>query len=102
MLGRNVENTGKSMLLIKAIPSVEFSEEEAGQAIMNACDSQQRVVLIAMANACDKMGRDGGSWPMQCRAIVDGIRGPGSGLSAHDRSRIASMLGCLIDHLTEQ
>jgi hypothetical protein len=89
------------MLLSRAIEMVHFSEEEAGKAIMSACDSQQRIVLIAMANAVDDMTRDGGSWPMQCRAIVNGIRGPGSGLSANDRSRIASMLRCLVDHLTE-
>jgi hypothetical protein len=92
---------GCVMLLSRAIEPVSFSEEEAGKAIMGACDDQQRVVLIAMANAVDDMSRKGGSWPMQCRSIVDGCRGPGSGLSANDRSRIASMLGCLMDHLTE-
>jgi hypothetical protein len=89
------------MLLRRAIDVVEFSEEQVGTAIARASDEQQRYVLIAMANAVDRMSIEGGSWPFQCRAIVDGSCGPGSGLSANDRSRIASMLDCLLDHLRE-
>ena len=85
-------------MLRKEVQAVIFSAEEIGLAIVNDSDKTQRQVLIAMANAVDEMGRTGGSWPMQCRAIVDGF---GEGLSTHDRSRISSMLSCLIDHLNE-
>ena len=86
-------------MLERTIPTVVFSCEDVGEAFATASDKQQRCVLIAMANAVDEMGRNGGSWPLQCRAIVDGYAT--NGLSVCDRSRIASMLGCLIDHLTE-
>tara|TARA_R110000822_G_scaffold217593_2_gene352122 strand:- start:134 stop:418 length:285 start_codon:yes stop_codon:yes gene_type:complete len=86
-------------LLTRLMPPVEFSTEEVGTAIANAGDYEQREVLIAMANAVDKMAWNNGSWPDQCRAIVEGCRG--TGLAQHDRIRISSMLGCLIDHLNE-
>ena len=89
------------MLLRRVIEPVEFSEEEVGKAIINAGDDQQRIILLAMANAVDDVTRSGGSWLMQCRSIDDGCCGPGSGLTQFDRSRIASMLNCLMDHLTE-
>ena len=87
------------MLLRRRIETVEFSEEEVGTAFVQANDEQQRITLIAMANAVDEMGIEGGSWVQQCRAIVDGCRGRGSGLCENDRARIASMLDCLLDHL---
>lgn len=89
------------MLLRRVIEPVEFSEEVVGKAIVDAGDDQQRIILLSMANAVDDVARNGGSWAMQCRSIVDGCCGPGSGLTPFDRSRIASMLGCLMDHLTE-
>jgi len=54
-----------------------------------------------MVNRVDLMDMRGGSWACQCRAIVNGVNGADSGLSASDRSRIASMLNCLLDHLNE-
>lgn len=87
-------------LLTRAVQSVLFSAEEVGEAIATTDDARQRAVLIAMADAVDKMAANGGSWPMQCRAIVDGCRAGGT-LSQADRIRISSMLGCLIDHLDE-
>ena len=81
------------------MPPAEFSTEEVGTAFANAGDYEQREVLIAMANAVDKMAWNNGSWPDQCRAIVEGYND--SGLSQSQRIRIASMLGCLIDHLNE-
>jgi hypothetical protein len=89
-----------SLLIRKKIDDVVITCEEDGTLIANANDEQQRVFLRAMANAVDKMGRDGGSWPMQCRAIVDGCR-KGGGLSQSERIRIRSMLDCLMDHLSE-
>jgi hypothetical protein len=86
-------------MITKAIHSVTISSAEVGEAVVSACDSTQREVLIAMANAVDQIGRDGGSWPMQCRYIVDGFYR--EGLSQSDRVRIASMLDCLVDHLKD-
>lgn len=86
-------------MITRAIQSVVISSAEVGEAIAIACDSTQREVLIAMANTVDQIGRNGGSWPMQCRYIVDGFGC--EGLSQSDRARIASMLDCLIDHLKE-
>jgi hypothetical protein len=54
------------MLLRRAIDVVEFSEKQVGTAIARASDEQQRYVLIAMANAVDRMSIEGGSWPFQC------------------------------------
>lgn len=88
-------------MLRRMIDDVCFSSEEVGGAIVRADDKSQREVLIAMANAVDAMSLRHGSWPMQCGHIVDGCAGPGSGLADNDRSRIASMLDCLLDHLRE-
>ena len=89
------------MLLKKTVGEVGFTTEEIGEAIARASDQDQREILIAMCNATDMMDIQGGSWAFQCRAIVDGVCGPNSGLSDSDRSRIASMLNCLVDHLLD-
>lgn len=89
------------MLLRRTIPDVVFSCKEVGEAIAHAGDDQQREILIAMCNATDQIDLRGGSWLKQCCSIVDGCGGPGSGLSASDKKRIASMLNCLMDHLTK-
>jgi len=89
-----------NLLIRKKIDDVVVTCEEAGTLLANTTDKHQREILLAMANAVDKMTRDGGSWPMQCRAIVNGCR-KGDGLSQSERIRIRSMLDCLIDHLSE-
>jgi len=89
-----------NLLIRKKIDDVVVTCEEAGTLLANTTDKHQREFLLAMANAVDKMTRDGGSWPMQCRAIVNGCR-KGDGLSQSERIRIRSMLDCLIDHLSE-
>jgi len=91
------------MLIRRSIPDVVFTCEEAGEAFAHAADCQQRDFLIAMCNATDMMDMRGGSWLKQCHAIVNGPlgHGNGTGLSESDRRRIASMLNCLMDFLTE-
>jgi hypothetical protein len=88
------------MFLRRSIADVGFSCEEVGLAVARADDSQQRRILLAMAAACEEMNLKGGSWPMQCRGIVDGPTGE-DGLSDGERSMIASMLDCLLEHLRE-
>lgn len=88
------------MFLRRSISDVGFSCEEVGLAVVRADDSQQRTILLAMAAGCEEMDLKGGSWAMQCRGIVDGPNGE-EGLSAGERSRIASMLDCLLNHLRE-
>lgn len=87
-------------MLKRSIPDVEFSARDVGLAVAGSSDHTQRQVLLAWARGVDEMNRQDGAWESQCRAIVDGITGRG-GLSAHDRKRIASFLGVLVDCLQE-
>jgi len=80
------------MFLSRSIPDVGFSTYEIGVAIARANSTDQRDILIAMANAVAQF-----SWAIQCRAIVD----DDEGISQDDRIRISVMLGSLIDHLDQ-
>lgn len=86
-------------MLKREIPDVTFSARDLGLAIANGDDEQQRQVLLAWAQGVADMGQLGGSWPMQCRAIIDGSND--DGLSQADRRRVALMLEDLVDHLRE-
>lgn len=88
-------------LIQKCAEPVVITCEEAGRAFAWASEAQQREFLIAMANEVDRMCEEGGSWALQCRAIVDGCW-KGDGLSVRDRERISSALSTLIDHLNER
>jgi hypothetical protein len=90
------------MFLRKQIDDVGFSAEEVGLAFVHANDCQQRQILLSMAAGAEAMDlwHGAGSWAMQCRGIVDGSKFE-EGLSANERSRIASMLEVLLDHLKE-
>ena len=94
------------MFLRKQIDNVGFSTEEVGLAFglafVHVNDHQQRQILLAMAAGAEAMDvwHGAGSWAMQCRGIVDGPKFE-EGLSANERSRIASMLEVLLDHLKE-
>ena len=84
---------------MKQTITVELSAANLGTQFAHAPDHTQREFLIAMANAVEAMGLSGGNWHKQCEAIVNGSRGPQSGLSDNDRERIAYALDSLVDLL---
>jgi hypothetical protein len=90
------------MFLRKQIEDVGFLTEEVGLAFVHANDGQQRQILLSMAAGAEAMDvwHGDGSWAMRCREIVYGPKFE-ERLSENDRSRIASMLDVLLDHLRE-
>lgn len=73
---------------------------EAGEQFARCSDAQQRGFLLAFADAVKEIDDGGGSWAMQCRAIVDGTS-PRNALTQEERIRIKLALSTLIDHLDE-
>lgn len=88
---------GDTMLRQK-IDDVKFSANDIGNAIAVASDEDQRQVLLSWLDGVNRMDLSGGSWAMQCDAIVNGVN-EGEELSQSERLGIASMLNMLVDQL---
>jgi hypothetical protein len=88
------------VLMKREINDVTFSADEVGVAIANASDSAQRDVLLALVRCVEGWSQTGGSWPFQCRLIIDGT-GKSGGLSQSERNSIASVLDVLLEHINE-
>jgi hypothetical protein len=84
---------------MKQTITVEVSAANLGTQFAHAPDHTQREFLIALANAVEAMSLSRLDWHKQCDAIVNGSRGPHSGLSKNDRERIAYALDSLVDLL---
>ena len=84
---------------MKQTITVELSAADLGTQFAHASDHTQREFLIALANAVEAMSLSRLNWHRQCEAIVNGSRGPQSGLSENDRERISYALDSLVDLL---
>jgi hypothetical protein len=75
---------------------VAISGQEAGLEFANSAGDIQAAFLSGLLDAVDDWGtrKNPGSWAMQCRYIADEIHGD-------RRTRLAALLGVLVDHLNE-
>jgi hypothetical protein len=75
---------------------VAISAQDAGLEFAESSGDVQAQFLSGLLDAVDDWGRTtkAGCWAMQCRYIADEIHGD-------RRSRLAALLGTLVEHLNE-